>query len=516
MHLPMQQTTSDAKRVRRRVTAIVATLLSVSIAEALTRTIDGESLARLTLSSAPTGPPLDPVWATVADRPYVHTWPLADGVQMDWYDRDPSPRPRFAMPPSLRARYERYRRDPEGALAEWNAVYLQRELCAGVTRGSLGILSDFLTFRALDGGAYPTVRHLRHVSPPGSFTTNNFGWRGPDVTLNKPAGTIRLAFVGASTTVDDYSFPFSHTEYLQTWLNLWSEATRRDVRFEVINAGRTGIDSSSIAAIVRDEVMPVGPDAILYYEGANEFAPAAVLRFPTESTKPTRPLATFRQRTRVEQYSALARRLFIAIDGVRWRSGEEPPKPRYEVDWPSAIDEMTPDPFAPSLPMQLDRVVANLETIQRASVSAGAELIVATFLWLVEPGMRLDVRKHLPLFRYLNDTYYPVDYAVMRRMADFQNRVLKRYAAARHLALIDFDRQFPHDPDLFSDAIHLTDRGVRLEAWFYLQALVPAIAERLDQGAWPRPMRHPPPVHPAFVQEAALVGREQLLANCAP
>jgi hypothetical protein len=418
------------------------------------------------------------------------------------------------MRPPLLARYERYANDRVGALAEWNAAYLRRELCAGVTRGSLGILSDFLTFRSSDGGAYPTFRHSRHVSAPGVFTTNNFGWRGADVTLNKPTQTIRLAFVGASTTVGDYSFPFAHTEYLEHWLNLWSNATRRGVTFEVVNAGRIGVDSSSIAAIVRDEVIPVEPDAIVYYEGANEFAPAAILKFAPDVRRPAKPLATFRERARVERYSALVRRLFIAVDNIHWRSGEEPPKPPYIVAWPANVDETEPDPFAPSLPMQLQRVVANLDTIRLAAASSGADLVVSTFVWVVEPKMRLDVRKHLPLFRYLNDTYYPADYATMRRMADFQNRVFARYAQARGVTLVDFDRRFPHDPDLFSDAIHLTDRGVRLEAWFYLQALLPMIEGRMASGAWPRAMRQPRRDHPAFTSNAVIVGRDSLIAAC--
>ena len=510
-----QKTTSHLKWLRRGATAIVTTLLSVCLAEVLARAVSGETLTRLTLPAVPIEPPADPDWAAVADRPYRHRWPLADGVQPAWYDRDPAPRPRFELSPALRERYQRYPNDPEGALAEWNIAYLRQQLCAGVKRGSLGILSDFLSFSAPDGGRFPTFRHSRHVSPPGSFTTNNFGWRGPDVSLNKPPRTVRLAFVGASTTVDDYGFPFSHTEYLETWLNLWAAATHRDVRFEVINAGRIGIDSSSIAAIVREEVMPVEPDAIVYYEGANEFAPAALLKFPPDVTRPAKPLTTFRERTRIEQYSALARRLFVALDNIHWRSGEEPPKPPYTVEWPSSVDEKRPDPFAPSLPMQLDRVVANLDTIRDAAAASGTDLMVATFVWVVEPSMRLDVRKHLPLFRYLNDTYYPADYAAMRRMADFQNRVFTRYAEARGLTLIDFDRQFPHDPDLFSDAVHLTDRGVRLEAWFYLQTLVPTIEARLNRHFWPRAMRHPAQSHPAFASEPSIVSRDQLLATCA-
>jgi hypothetical protein len=42
----------------------------------------------------------------------------------------------------------------------------------------------------------------------------------------------------------------------------------------VINAGREGINSRSLPAIVRQEILPVEPDLVYYdYDGANQFWP---------------------------------------------------------------------------------------------------------------------------------------------------------------------------------------------------------------------------------------------------
>ena len=53
----------------------------------------------------------------------------------------------------------------------------------------------------------------------------------------------------------------------------------------------------------------------------------------------------------------------------------------------------------------------------------------------------------------------------------------------------------PKDPDLFTDASHLTYGGVRLHAWLVLQGLIPLIEKRLAAGAWPTPQPpgEPPP-----------------------
>lgn len=498
------------------IVSVAAVILTLMIAELTARWLDGYRLVALTLVRTGSPHSFDIATSRTTDARHINEIPLARGVRPEWYSLAPVPRQTYPLPPALQSRLDRYPRDRVGALAEWNINYLHDALCSGVRRGSLGILDDFLVFTPSDGAEYPTYRALRHVSAPGVYTTNNFGWRGPDISLRKPPDTIRVAFVGASTTIDDYSIPFSHPEYVEHWLNMWAAATGRQVHVEVINAGRTGIDSRSIAAIVRQEVLPVEPDLIVYYEGANEFAPASLVTF-ADGAPVVRPTATFREPNGLERSSALVRRLVIAIKGTNWRvGGAEPPKPPYVLAWPPDVDEHHPDPLARTLPMHLERVIANLDAIRRAANDVGAELGVVSFRWMVEPGMVLDLRRHLALLEYLNETYFPVSYAVMRRMADFQNRVFERYAAARHLTFFDFDRDFPHDPGLFSDAVHLTEAGVRLEAWYYLQQLVPMLADRIDRHVWPRAARlqPPPAAHPAFANEPGLVIKASLLAEC--
>jgi hypothetical protein len=115
--------------------------------------------------------------------------------------------------------------------------------------------------------------------------------------------------------------------------------------------------------------------------------------------------------------------------------------------------------------------------------------------------------------RYLNDTYWPITYAHMRRTADFQNRVFENYARRDGLVFFDVAKDFPRDPDPFSDAIHMMPDGLRLQAWIYLQRIVPVIESRLSSRRWPRPARassstewatsHPP-----------VVTRAELLASC--
>jgi hypothetical protein len=357
---------------------------------------------------------------------------------------------------------------------------------------------------------YPIYRHIPHLSPPGVFTSNAFGWRGPDIAASRPANTIRLAFVGASTTVDDYSAPYSHPEFIGEWLNLWAAARHEGYRFEVINAGRTGIDSSSIAAIVRQELLPVDPDLVVYYEGANEFEPLKQLDMTRWPPKPT---ISFR-RVPGEASSALVRRGVQAVRLIAGGDGTEPKKPRFRTIWPADVDERDPDVRHQPLPMDLDRVVANLDSVREALAAAGSELCLSSFIWMVSDGLRLDLSRDLTLFRHLNDTYWPASYAHMRRMADFQNAVFRRYAALHHLAFLDLARDFPGDPELFSDAIHLRSDGLRLQAWIYLQEIIPLAEARIAAHRWPRPARPPRAAADPVDVPAQVVTRDEILASC--
>jgi len=428
-----------------------------------------------------------------ADRKHVPEIPTAPGVDRGWYLQEPSPRSRFPIDEQLAARSAKYP-DPLTPFFEFNRQYLHEQICGG-QRDAFGGLEDFFYFEAPGGGRYPIYRHLRHVSPPAWFATNNFGWRGPDVPLERRAGVIRIAFVGSSTTVDAFAVPFSHPELIEHWLNLWAARRGLSNRFEVINAGRTGIDTRSIAAVVQQELVPVDPDLVVFDGGGNQFWPGQVLRSPLRRIFP-RPATTFRRRVALERYSALVRRVLSAWDRVRGGNGEEPAKPPALVNWPEGVDEAAPSPHDPRLPMDLPQVLSSST-------------------WLAYPGLKLDLVRHTNIYRYLNDTFWPIPYAHVQRMANFQNRVLAAYGRETGVAFLDIDKQFPRDPDLFSDPIHLSYTGLRLQAWIYLQQLMPIIEQRLSEHRWPRPAALAPATHPAFSESGRrLVTMSDLASHC--
>jgi hypothetical protein len=503
------------RTIAKGLVAVGAVLASLAAVEVLLRWLDSYQLMSIALRSRVTQMPASPAGArTSPDVQYLARIPVAQGVDRAWYARAPARPHRVARDPELDRRAARYPADSITPFFSFNHRYLQQQVCGPSRGGELPALDDFFYFDPTDGSPYPTYRHLSHVNPAGWFVSNNFGWRGHDVALNRSARVIRIAFVGASTTIDAYGVPFSHPELVEYWLNTWAAAEGRPYSFEIINAGRSGIDSRSIAAIVRQELLPVDPDLVVFYEGANQFWPGQMMSVRLGRLFP-KPARTFRRRLIAEDYSVIVQRILGVSDRLRGGDGREPFKPPYSVAWPPGVDERDPDAFAPVLPMDLKQVVSDLENMRRALAARGGELAVSSFVWLVHDGMTLDLKRHLTIYRYLNDSYWPISYALKRRMADFQNRVFENYARSEKLPYLQIANRFPQDPDLFDDAIHMNDAGLKLQAWVFVQELIPVILAHSQGGLWPRLAPPERRVHPAFDQpDRRLVTLAELRAAC--
>jgi hypothetical protein len=120
------------------------------------------------------------------------------------------------------------------------------------------------------------------------------------------------------------------------------------------------------------------------------------------------------------------------------------------------------------------------------------------------------------LFDQLNREYWPVSYRNMRRLADAQNLVFRNFAARNGLPFIDLAAEYPQDPLLFDDGVHMKYPGLRLQAWIYLQHLAPMLESLIRSGALPRKMRYPRDVHPAFANqpEPRVVTLSEIRAGC--
>lgn len=474
--------------VKRTLAVVAAVLMALAAAEVGLRLLER-------------GRPMVPAERPLIDlaRRYVRQLPVADGVSREWFETSPEPLRRVPLPANLQQVADAVTRLPVSAemFKAWNGRFIQQRVCEGDP-----FFQQFPGFAfAFDpAGAtiYPRYRYLADIATPYGLVTNRFGFRGHDIEADKPPRVIRIAALGASTTVGAHGQAFSYPEFLEPWLNRWTAEHAPGVRVEVINAGREGITSADIAAIAKDEVMALEPDVFVYYEGANQFAFRDRIAEAGERIVVPKDLSA-RTPLPGARHSALLRRLDVVIRRFGVGSGTEPRKPKYAFDWPASVDEAHPNPDSPVLPLDLPRVVRDLDDIRAAASGADARLVVTSFIWMVQDGLVVDPVNDEYFFRMLNLQHWPARYADIRRMADLQNRVFRAYADARRLPFIDVAGSFPQDLKFFSDPVHTTIDGDRLRAWIVFQGLVPILRDSLASHRLPRADRTPfqgPPAAP--------------------
>jgi hypothetical protein len=436
-------------------------------------------------------------------RSYVQRLAAVDGTDRAWFAESPAALPnRTAPAPERVARYADFERRglfPPQSEYVWNRWVVERDRCNphGLFHGFPDTVP---TFTPSQRTLHPPYRFPPTATLPSGLVTNAFGLRGHPIALVKPARTVRIAFLGASTTVGFHPFAYSYPEFVEFWLNRFAEANHYDVRFEALNGGREGINSNDIAAVAREELVPLDPDLAVYYEGSNQFPAAnrlvSAAIAPRSQIDPRAPVAGHVVPAAWRSHLAIANLVDRALMGSRVVG--EPVKPSYRLLWPKGVDERNPDPDSPDLPLQLPTIVKDLDSIRASLNSVGAPLFLCSFNWFTPPAEGLAGGRHRLLYLQLNTTLWPLRYADVRRLADFQNRVFHNYAAARKIGYLDVAAIFPRDADLQVDAIHPTEVGDRLRAWIFFQQLVPAVRALLESHQLPRAAAHGLPPFPAW------------------
>jgi hypothetical protein len=432
---------------------------------------------------------------------YVKHVPLAPGVDRAWFSDDVPPLPnRSQVDPNAAIAMDGYvKRGLYGpqSFYVWNRRFVEDNMCRS-GRGFDNYPPDILVFDPPSGTPFPRFRFPGSKTLPSGLVTNSFGFRGPEISLRKPRDTIRIAFVGASTTVDVHSYQHSYPELVGYWMNRYLTAHNLNVKVEIINAGREGIIPNDTEAIVREEILPLEPDLVVYYEGANEFSASANLSvhltgliFRPKGVPNIHPIGPF-----FTKYSALAK-LVDTVVADRTTELREPPKPGYTFQW-KGVKEFSPDLTRTDLPLKLSTVLGALDHMRLDVANEGGQLVLSSFIWLVWDGMMLSPVRHQYIYKHLNGDLWPLTYADIRRLADFQNRVFQTYASQHGVPFLDVADEVPKDPDLFTDAIHMTESGCRLRAWVVLQGLIPVLQRELDSKRLPRPARLNLERHPAL------------------
>lgn len=298
----------------------------------------------------------------------------------------------------------------------------------------------------------PFVAH----GPSGTWAGHNsLGFRGPEITLEKPAGVYRIAVTGGSTTygagIDvEETWPFQLERILHESYGY--------AHVQVVNTASVGYTTWNSLANFAFRVVDLQPDLYIIYHGTNDVKarlsdPACYL----EQT-PIRGLYDGMWRTNGPRLSPFVLVRYLAItfghmdNPVDFNSWVLPVEDSVDgcIDTPMKTliaEGRIAERLAENPPVFFDRNLRNIIHLARAN---GVEVMLST--WAYYPP-------------YVPDFWHPP--------FDENNTIVRTVASEMEVHLYDLAASMPDDPALWQgDGEHQTGAGSEEQARQYAAWLV--------------------------------------------
>jgi len=275
----------------------------------------------------------------------------------------------------------------------------------------------------------------------GNISINNLGFRGPEIAAKKPAGTIRLAFLGASTTIcnevsgNDFVWPHLATISL-------SKAFPK-VRFDYINGGVSGYSVHSSLKNLEYRITPLQPDIIVIYHATNDMS--GELR---ELAVKQGLLAEvgFQEFSWPGRYSLLWN---LVEKNLRIMAAQHANQ--------EGRDKLVFDPYKIGAEFRADLVKLVHLTQKRAKVVA-----IATFSSHLRKGQTLEQQNRA----MASAIFYMPFMTPEGLLASYEryNLMIREVAKETGVLLIEGENDIPGTPAYFADSVHFNDDGSKAMA----------------------------------------------------
>ena len=326
------------------------------------------------------------------------------------------------------------------ALAE-GAVRLRQWMKYGTPKSFAAMydVDPALNLRVLKAGFDSSTIHI-----------NSLGFRGPEITRPKPEGTVRIAFLGASTT-----FCGEVSGDAAVWPQKVTEQLRRDfpaVRFDFVNAGVPGYLVKSTRLNLKHKLAALQPDIIVVYHLTNDLS-GEVRDLAVARGLPG--AADIGQQSWLETHSLLWELVLKNLRVMQaQRTAPLPDAQHLQVDarelgrgFEGDLSGLLQDASAVSSRV----VVATFSTRLRAEQTPQVQLEAAASAFVYMPFMSID--------------------GLLAGYARY-NEIIGKVARAEGALLIGGENSIPGDAAHFVDSVHFSDAGSRAMATRVHAALV--------------------------------------------
>jgi lysophospholipase L1-like esterase len=289
--------------------------------------------------------------------------------------------------------------------------------------------------------------YYRSPYKDGDLHINALGYRGAEITRQKPVRTIRLVCLGGSTTFSiDVGDRTTYPQRLEDLLR----ATYPDYAIEVINAGVGAYTSAESLANLVFRVFDLQPDVIVVYHAVNDVHPRVIPGFQADYSHYRKALALpapglVDVLSRGSTLVSLLRHTFAEFH-IRHLTTR-----RRMEDIPKA------EQLKNLRATDASAFRRNLQTMIELARARHVEVVLSTFVYNEE---------HLRRSRHLSFAAYAEGIAQ-------HNDVMLELRLAYGCVLADLAALFPrHERTLFDDPVHLLSAGTAIQARIFHDAIV--------------------------------------------
>lgn len=311
----------------------------------------------------------------------------------------------------------------------------------------------------------------------GPIRINSFGFRSPEITKQKPAGRLRVAFLGGSTT---YCAEVSSNA--MTWPALVIKAMHEHwpaLDLDYINAGVPGYTIRSLLPALEKRVVQFQPDIIVIYEATNDLSANSYQMAHQQGVAPRHQEETFGWLAR---HSLLAYLIEKNLEVMRLQRQANNPSDKIKLDMARLDAEFRQD----------------YQNLVMASEQAAKIVVTVTFSPRLRPQQPPEQRRQAAVTSLFYMPYMTID-DVLTGFAQY-NQVIREVAGKYQTLLVGDEDAIPADAQHYVDSVHFTDAGSiamahRVARVLIASPMVQALVAKASARAGRRPGTGPS--HPA-------------------
>ena len=290
---------------------------------------------------------------------------------------------------------------------------------------------------------------------PGAVTrtisVNSLGFRGPHLAQKKPAGTLRIAFVGASTT---FCAEVSGNE--MTWPHLVTEAVQKgypELGVDYINAAVPGYTVKTSLLNFRRRVAPLRPDVTVIYHATND------LSWETRSLAEEQGLYQGHGKAKNSWLADHSQLWYLVVKNLHIKEAQrETANDRQRLEF---------------LPAELGAYFRQYLTQLVTEAKKVSELVVlVTFSYQIRPEQALEQQ-----LKAAGSALYYMPFMTPPGLIDAYsryNQIITEVASETGAVLIGDETMIPGDNEHFNDSVHFKDAGSQVMAYRVGEALLKA------------------------------------------